>query len=196
MCTSCLFPFEIKEEKKTLGNIKLGPQGRTDSEISAPKISSGEGAKNQRKSKKNSLRQHTLEIVLQILSIQIGYDKLQSLLMNWFQSSWRRSKELLEMNTITLSLADVPFYHFPLNRVSLGANQNICRLAQSLADVEKKLVKKGIWEWQEQTSCDIRTVDIFLHTWKKITSVLLWQDRCVVTVCCTLNDDNAHYQCV
>ena len=50
MCTSCLFPFEIKEEKKTLENIKLGPRGRTDSEISAPKISSGEGAKNQGKS--------------------------------------------------------------------------------------------------------------------------------------------------
>ena len=87
MCTSCLFPLEIKEKKKTLGNIKLGPQGQTDSEISARKISSGEGAKNQRKSKKNSLQQHTLEIVLQILLIQIGYDKLQSLLMNWFQPS-------------------------------------------------------------------------------------------------------------
>ena len=63
------------------------------------------------------------------------------------------------------------------------ANQNICGLAQSLVVVKEKIIKRTTWQWQEQVSCNRRTI-IILHIRKKIISVLLWQDHCVI-VCCT-----------
>ena len=46
-----------------------------------------------------------------LLSIQIGYNKLQTRIINWFSSTWMSSKKLLEMNIIILSLPGAPFYH-------------------------------------------------------------------------------------
>ena len=65
----------------------------------------------------------------------------------------------------------------------ISANQNICGLAQSLVVVKEKIIKRTTWQWQEQVSCNRRTI-IILHIRKKIISVLLWQDHCVI-VCCT-----------
>ena len=53
----------------------------------------------------------------------------------------------------------------------------------SLVVVKEKIIKRNTCEWQEQRSCNRRTI-IVLHIWKRIMSVLLWQDRCVI-VCCT-----------
>ena len=111
-------------------------------------------------------------------------DKLVLILLN-------DAKKPIEINYfVTCRSSFLPL--FPL--VSLSANHDIWGLAQSLVVVKEKILKRNSWEWQKQRSCNRRTV-IILHIWKKITSVLLWQDHCV-TVCCTLNDDETHCHCV
>ena len=61
--------------------------------------------------------------------------------------------------------------------------------------LRKNIVKRNIREWQEQRSCNRRTVSIVLHIGKNITYVLLWQDHCIIIVCCTLYDDDVHCHC-
>ena len=88
------------------------------------------------------------------------------------------------MNIIILPYAGVPSYYFFIDQGQY--------LAQSLVVVKKKKRKN---KTGTKRFCNRRTVVIFLHI-LKITSVILWHDRCVVIVCCALNDDNAHCHCV
>ena len=88
------------------------------------------------------------------------------------------SKKLLEINTFVARRSSFS----PLFPRSLLI-KNICGLAQSLVVVNEKVTTRTTWKWQEQVSCNRRTI-IILHIRKKIISVLFWQDHCVI-VCCT-----------
>lgn len=81
------------------------------------------------------------------------------------------SKVLLEMNIIILPYAGVPSYYFFIDQGQY--------LAQSLVVVKKKKRKN---KTGTKRFCNRRTVVIFLHI-LKITSVILWHDRCVVIIC-------------
>ena len=70
-----------------------------------------------------------------------------------------------------------------VSRSVLDSELKLHLLISILNIVKEKLIKKTAWQWQEQVSCNRRTI-IILHIRKKIISVLLWQDHCVI-VCCT-----------
>ena len=92
-------------------------------------------------------------------------------------------------------LAEVIFYHCFHDQGGLCANHNICGLAHlvtlSLVIVKEKIIKRTTWQWQEQISCNRRTITI-LHIRKKIISVLFWQDHCVIVCCTTHTDTHRH----
>ena len=94
-------------------------------------------------------------------------------------------------------LAEVIFYHCFHDQGGLCANHNICGLAHlvtlSLVIVKEKIIKRTTWQWQEQISCNRRTITI-LHIRKKIISVLFWQDHCVIVCCTTHTDTHRHTQ--
>ena len=92
-------------------------------------------------------------------------------------------------------LAEVIFFHCFHDQGGLCANHNICGLAHlvtlSLVIVKEKIIKRTTWQWQEQISCNRRTITI-LHIQKKIIPVLFWQDHCVIVCCTTHTQTHTH----